>query len=236
MDVRAVTYDLWLTLLVDEDPLAAYELRARAAAEALDVSIRDAERHLRTAYTALHACSRTGRAMTVPDIAALLVREAGADPDAVSDLVDALESPTSDVGVRLLPGAREALETVTVAGLPLGLICDTGMSSGQHLRHLLDDLGVLEAFTVTVFSDETGVPKPGLRPFTLALAGVGVAPGDAVHIGDIRRRDVAGALGAGMSAIRYRGGRDDPDTESPDAEHVVDTHDEALALLGLRGG
>ncbi len=233
MDVRAVTYDLWLTLIVDEDPKEAYELRVRAVAEALDVPVSEAERHLRTAYAELHACSKTGHAMTVPDIAGLLVREADGDLDRVSDLVDALESPTSDVGVRLLPGAREALETVTAAGVPLGLICDTGMSSGRHLRHLLDDLGVLEAFAVTVFSDESGVPKPGLRPFALALAGVGVEAADAVHIGDIRRRDVAGALGAGMAAIRYRGGRDDPDTGSPDAEHVVDTHEQALALLGL---
>lgn len=53
-----------------------------------------------------------------------------------------------------------------------------------------------------------------------------------MHVGDIRRRDVAGARAAGMVPVRYRGARDDPDDVSPDAPHVLDAHAELLPLLG----
>ena len=231
-DVRAVTYDLWLTLLVDDDPDRTHDLRAAAVADVLGLAREEAVGLLRTAYGALHASWRAGRALTVPQIAGLVLQGAGRDLDLAPELEDALESPTSQAGVRLVDGAREVLTALTGRGLPLALVCDTGMSSGRHLRHLLDDLGVLDAFAVTVFSDETGVPKPGNVPFARALEGVRVAPEHAVHVGDIRRRDVAGARAAGMVPVRSRGARDDPDDVSPDAPHVLDAHAELLPLLG----
>lgn len=232
MTVKAVTYDLWLTLLVDDDPRATHRLRAGLLADLLEVSLEDAVAYERHASIALNTGWLQGVALSVPELAEVVLRSAGRDLDQLEDVTAALQAPTAAAGVRLLPGAREAIEA-TSAQVPLGLICDTGMSSGEHLRHLIDDLGLLDAFTVTVFSDETGVPKPGAKPFGIALDALGVPPQDAVHIGDIRRRDVTGALAAGMGAIRYRGGRDDPDTETPDAPHVIGHHAEALPLLGL---
>lgn len=230
--VRAVTYDLWLTLLVDDDPAATHRLRATMLAELLGLSLEEAQVHERAAHVALYEGWLSGRALSVPDLAAVVLTSAGRDQDQVDEVAHVLEAPTASAGVRLLPGAREAIEAVSAVH-PLGLICDTGMSSGRHLRHLLDDLGLLDAFTVTVFSDETGVPKPGRLPFATALSALGVAAQDAVHVGDIRRRDVAGALAAGMGVVRYRGGRDDLDDAHPDAPHVVDHHAEVLPLLGL---
>ena len=43
-------------------------------------------------------------------------------------------------------------------------------------------------------------PRP--EPFRAALAALGVAPGEAIHVGDIERTDVRGALAVGMRAIR----------------------------------
>jgi FMN phosphatase YigB (HAD superfamily) len=229
--VQAVTYDLWLTLLVDVDPAVTHTLRARTLAELLEVSYDDALTFEREAHKAMRRAWFAHRALTLPDLATVVLRAAGRDLDQLEDVVHAIESPTSLSGVRLLPGAREVLETFTTAGMPLGLICDTGMTSGTFLRRLLDDLGILAAFEVTVFSDETGVPKPGGVPFAVALEALDTKPADAVHVGDIRRRDVTGALAAGMAAIRYRGGRDDIDQLTPDAPVVVDRHDEVPALV-----
>jgi putative hydrolase of the HAD superfamily len=229
--VRAVTYDLWLTLLVDVDPAMTHAVRAGMLAELLEVSYDAAVALELKARAAMYEGWLARHALTVPDLAAVVLRAAGRDLDLLDATVDALESPTTQAGVRLLPGAREVLETLSGTGVPLGLVCDTGLSSGRHTRAVLDDLGVLDAFEVTVFSDETGVPKPSALPFQIALSALGSAPGETLHVGDIRRRDITGALGVGMQAVRFRGGRDDPDRATPDAPAVIDRHDEVLPLV-----
>ena len=51
-------------------------------------------------------------------------------------------------------------------------------------------------------------------------------------MGDLRRTDVAGARALGMTSVRIRARHDDV-TDLPEADHVVQSHAELLALLGL---
>jgi FMN phosphatase YigB (HAD superfamily) len=59
-----------------------------------------------------------------------------------------------------------------------------------------------------------------------------VTPERALHVGDLRRTDVAGGRAVGMATVRIRFRHDD-DSELPDADHVVDSHAELAELLGL---
>jgi putative hydrolase of the HAD superfamily len=104
----------------------------------------------------------------------------------------------------LLPGCAEALEALA-SRVPLALISDTAFSPGRALRRVLEAHGVLRHFSALVFSDEAGVSKPHRRMFELALDALGAAPGNAVHIGDIERTDIAGASAMGMRSILFRG-------------------------------
>ncbi|HEX2849904.1 MAG TPA: HAD hydrolase-like protein, partial [Acidimicrobiales bacterium] len=61
----------------------------------------------------------------------------------------------------------------------------------------------------------------------------GVVPERAAHIGDLRRTDVAGALGMGMLSLRYTGVFDDADFDGPDAHHVLASHADLPAILGV---
>ena len=82
------------------------------------------------------------------------------------------------------------------------------------------------------FSDEVGVYKPEPEIFRVALAGLGVDnPVGAIHVGDLRRTDVAGARALGMTTVRFRGVVDDEG--GPEADHVIDRLDALPALLGL---
>jgi FMN hydrolase / 5-amino-6-(5-phospho-D-ribitylamino)uracil phosphatase len=105
---------------------------------------------------------------------------------------------------RLLEGAAEAIE-VLAAQYRLALISDTAISPGVMLREVLARHGVARHFTTMVFSDESGVAKPHARAFELALEACGAAPHEAVHIGDIERTDIAGAVAMGMKAILFEG-------------------------------
>lgn len=105
---------------------------------------------------------------------------------------------------RLLDGAAEAIEALA-AQYRLALISDTAISPGVMLREVLVRHGVARHFTTMVFSDESGVAKPHPRAFALALEACGAAPHEAVHIGDIEKTDIAGAVGMGMQAILFEG-------------------------------
>ena len=73
---------------------------------------------------------------------------------------------------------------------------------GVVLRKILDRYGLLAPFKLLTFSDECGVRKPDPEIFHLTLRQVGLAPREAVHVGDDSVLDVQGAQGAGMRAIQ----------------------------------
>jgi putative hydrolase of the HAD superfamily len=86
---------------------------------------------------------------------------------------------------------------------------------------------------VVTFSDACGIRKPDPEIFRLTLRQVGVAPDQAVHVGDDPVLDVKGPKDAGMRAIHLaaRGGfkgRPRPDAvilrldELPDAVGALD--------------
>ncbi|MDC8759491.1 HAD family hydrolase [Janthinobacterium fluminis] len=65
----------------------------------------------------------------------------------------------------------------------------------------LDVIGMAGHFTVSLAAREFGRAKPDPAIFTAACAALGVAPAEAVYVGDDLRLDVAGAQNAGMRAL-----------------------------------
>jgi putative hydrolase of the HAD superfamily len=154
------------------------------------------------------------------------------DGAAAKDLGEVFAEASLQEDIRPLDGARETLETLARQGIRRALICDTGFSPGRVVRKILESAGLLEFLEVQIFSDEAGVPKPNPRVFRLALDPFGVEPNGAVHVGDLRRTDVAGARAVGMGSIRIRWHQDDQ-SEHPDADVVADSHVHLRELLGL---
>ena len=107
-----------------------------------------------------------------------------------------------------------------------------GITPSVGLRRLLEVHGLLHFFDGWSFSDEVGRYKPAPEIFEHALAYLDSTPAETAHIGDIRWTDIAGARAIGMTTIRYRGINDDLDGD-PEADHVIDHHDELLGSLGL---
>ena len=121
-----------------------------------------------------------------------------------------------------IDGAGALLAQLRAAGVRTALICDTGFSPGRVVRQLLARVGLLDHLEVTVFSDEIGVPKPHPRAFASALDALGVQARGAVHIGDLRRSDVAGARAAGMASVRFRGHHDDSESGASAVANLID--------------
>jgi FMN phosphatase YigB (HAD superfamily) len=103
-----------------------------------------------------------------------------------------------------MPHVRTAVEAMQQVGYRLGVICNTGMAGGRVLRDVLRHHGLLDFFTVTVFSNEFGISKPDPTIFTHTLAELGdIPPSQALHVGDIEQLDVEGARRAGLFAALY---------------------------------
>lgn len=110
----------------------------------------------------------------------------------------------------LLPGVREVIVKLHADGFNLGIVSDTGFSTGTELKKLLENEKLAEYFSAFSFSDETKVSKPHPLAFKTVLDSFGINPENAVHIGDIEETDIHGAKNLGMKAIRYNG---DPEAE-----------------------
>jgi FMN hydrolase / 5-amino-6-(5-phospho-D-ribitylamino)uracil phosphatase len=159
----------------------------------------------------------------------MLVRALGVE-DRVGELViEAFLEAGRSVELELAPDIGAALEALKGRGARLGIVCDVGFSRGALLRDLLAREGLIEHFDGWAFSDETGHYKPAPQAFEAALASLGSGAQEAMHVGDLRRTDVAGAAALGMRTVRYRGMHDD-DEPGPEADFVVDSH---LELVGL---
>jgi len=231
--VRGVTYDLWRTLVRDRDSRQTEQLRLARLRDLLGADEDEVRRLLDDVREFRHAEWTEQRAPTPAAMVEHALRRVGEPrtPQLVDRIVDCMCRSTCDAGVEVLPGAVETLAALGAAGVPVALICDVGITSGAITRQLMASLGLLDHLPAVVLSDEVGVPKPYRAPFAAALAALGVPAAEAVHVGDLRRKDVAGAVHNGLRSVRYRGDHDDP-AKGPEAEFVIDHHRDLLPLLG----
>ncbi|HYR11967.1 MAG TPA: HAD family hydrolase, partial [Longimicrobium sp.] len=91
----------------------------------------------------------------------------------------------------------ETLEELRRRGYRLGVISNADGRAEQAL----DAVGLRGHFELIVDSGLVGIDKPDPRIFHHALELMGVAPEEAVYVGDIYEIDVQGARAAGMRAI-----------------------------------
>jgi len=234
---EAVTFDCWNTLIYESDWHLAHALRVtrlRAAAEeaGLPVSPEEATRAFDAAWNRHMDLWRMGEATGAHEVAHWSLENLGLrDPHpALEHLVTTFQEASHSGGVRALEGARETLEALGREGIPCALVCDTGLTPGRVVRQHLDRLGLLSGLAAQIFSDEVGVPKPDPRTFQEALDAVGVGPERALHVGDLRRTDIAGARSLVMRSVRIRARYDDT-SPLPDADFVVDSHAALRTLL-----
>jgi putative hydrolase of the HAD superfamily len=163
----------------------------------------------------------------------MLVRSLGLEGTAGERAAEAFLTVARNAPVELSVDIRSSLEELQARGIRMGIVCDVGFSGGEVLRELLDREGLLGHFSGWAFSDEVGHYKPSPQIFEAALGALRARPGEAVHVGDLRRTDIAGARAVGMGTVRYRGLHDDGEDSGAEADFVIDSHRELPGLLGL---
>jgi FMN phosphatase YigB (HAD superfamily)/predicted kinase len=233
----AVTFDCWNTLIYEANWERAHARRVdaltRAAVEAGRATTREeASAAFDAGWEHQMACWRDGIRSGAREVAIHALRELDLlEPHpALEHLVGEYEEASHSGQVLAIEGARECLADLARAGIRRALICDTGLTPGRVVRQHLERLGLLEYLEICIFSDEVGAPKPDTRVFHAALTPLGVQADLAIHVGDLRRTDVAGGRAIGMGTIRIRTQHDDT-SDLPEADTVVDSHSELRTTL-----
>jgi putative hydrolase of the HAD superfamily len=89
-------------------------------------------------------------------------------------------------------------------GITINLLSNTGFIEGHLLRKLLTGWGLDRHFSFQLYSDETGLTKPGREAFEALYINIqkikAADKTEILHIGDNKIADVNGALNFGISA------------------------------------
>ena len=226
--IRAVTFDLWDTLVVDDsdEEVRAASGRPSKVDERREVFVSEVLRHhdlpSQVVADALEAANATFRHQwkvehRTPHIRERLKDAYGRLSLAPTPGFDALVEHFASMEVltppRPTPGVVEALESLH-GKFKLGIISDAIVTPGTHLRRILAHHNLLRFFSVFVFSDEAGASKPSARVFELAAHGFGVQLEEIAHVGDRESNDVAGPQAVGAKGILYTGAVDRGAAES----------------------
>jgi len=237
--LRAVTFDCWNTLLYEASWEVAHGLRVDAILHAArsvgrELAREDAARAFDAAWERHMELWESGVASGATEVAHWALAELELKPhgEALPVLVHDFEEASHSGRVLAVDGAHALVEALAGRGLRLGLVCDTGLTPGRVVRRHLDAHGLLAPLGSTIFSDEWSLPKPHAEVFEAVLSELGVEAAQALHVGDLKRTDVAGARAVGMRTVRLRARGDDPSAH-PEADHVVDDYAGFAALLGM---
>jgi len=245
MPLRAIVFDLWGTLLTERREAFPHRaaLRYRGAdpilrRHGIHVTQEEFTAHHREAARALSALQEEGRDVTAEERARHVIARfdpAAADrvtEEEIAAFIEATGGPIRHTPPELLTGAVEAVAEARARGLRVGLISNTGVSGGRHLRPVLESHGLLEHFDSLLFSDERRQSKPHPGIFDAALEALEATADEAVFVGDTPRYDVSPPRRYGWWVVQV-GDRDDGDPPAHVRVPGVGDLFPALESLGL---
>jgi phosphoglycolate phosphatase len=129
---------------------------------------------------------------------------------------------------RIYPGVLEGLQAMRAAGLKTACVTN---KAGAFTQQLLAATGLDRLLDLTVSGDTLAEKKPHPLPFLHLCAQFGIAPAEALVVGD-SRNDVAGARAAGcpVFCVPY-GYSEGEDVHDLGADAIVGTLEEAARLV-----
>ncbi len=149
--------------------------------------------------------------------------------DVYQDLVIGHSRMEVDIPPRLNPGIAEALEELAKK-YSLCIVSDAIVTPGTGLREILENYDLKRYFSAFAFSDEVGHSKPHRSMFDKVANELGFAVDELVHIGDRDHNDVKGPHALGAKAVLYTGSRDgDKDITTADA--ICEHHRDLPAVI-----
>jgi len=245
MTIKAVTFDLWDTIVVDdsdEPKRAAKGLRSK----------RDERRHLMCSalcavepidlesVTLAYDTADAGFNLVWKELhinwtvaQRLRVVLNGLGRSLPQDAFDRLVEDTGRMELEIPPdaiaGIAEALAELSQR-YKLAVVSDAIVTPGVGLKAILEGHGLAQYFSAFAFSDEVGHSKPHRAMFDRACAELGVTVDEIVHIGDRDHNDVKGPHALGAKAVLFTAARDG-DKNATTADAICESHRDLPAII-----
>jgi len=226
--VRAIFFDAGNTLIRMDYPVIVAELARRGQA----VTLADFERAEWRARVRLDATFAPGTSTEHPDTGErylrLILDELGIRDAAIQSALAAWRrgyNAPMGFWTAMEPEADEALRLARQRGLRTAVISNSNGTVADILAHL----GLTQYLEFVIDSSKVGVEKPDPRIFRIALERAGLAPGEAVYVGDLYSIDVLGARAAGLRAILMDPGACWGERDCPLARTALDAVKQVLA-------
>ncbi len=222
--IRAVTFDLWLTLIWDSKELEEYRKLRRILNFHRFVN-RVGSRgksHGRIDFNAIRLATEqlgvkvnkiydAGLDVSPEDRGKMMFELLGIKfpLNEARGLETQAGRVLSDAGYfkkypHLNPEAGPVLRSLKKRGLKVGLISNAARSARTYSR-MLNSYGIGKYFDSLTISCEIGYLKPAKEIFHHSLQELEVQPDEAIHVGDLFKADVIGAVSYGMHAAHYTG-------------------------------
>jgi putative hydrolase of the HAD superfamily len=200
--IRAVLFDAGATLLHPEPPVEQVYAR-ELAADGARFSPSQIEEALGRAWRRIReqGGDRYGGVRGEPEFWRAFLDRVRGDLDGGTVSADAFRRLASHFrdprSWAVYPDVRPALDCLHAAGLRLAVVSNWD----SYLPELLSALDLAPSFQAVLVSaiEETGKPEPEI--FRRACVRLGVAPAEALHVGDSPLEDYEGARAAGLSAL-----------------------------------
>lgn len=245
MTIKAVTFDLWDTIVdddSDEPKRAARGLRSKrderrflvwSALDALEpidlatvtLAYDTADAGFNLVWKELHIN------WTVAQRLRVVLNGLGRSlpPDAFDQLVEDTGRMEVEIPPDAIDGIGEALEELS-RRYQLAVVSDAIVTPGTGLKAILEGHGLARYFSGFAFSDEVGHSKPHRAMFDRACAELGVAVDEIVHIGDRDHNDVKGPQALGAKAVLFTAARD-ADKHATTADAICESHRDLPAIV-----
>ena len=245
MTIKAVTFDLWDTLVDDEsdEPIRAEQgLRSKKderryqiwealnATESIDyervaLAYDTAEAGFNVVWKECHINWTVEQRLRV--VLGGLKRQVS--DETFEKLVQGHARMEVDISPLPIDGITEALEDLSTR-YKLCVVSDSIVTPGVGLREILAKHGLKQYFSGFAFSDEVGHSKPHASMFESASRQLGVELNEIVHVGDRDHNDVKGPQAIGAKAILFTATRPD-DRDITTADAICEAHHELPAIV-----
>jgi putative hydrolase of the HAD superfamily len=217
--LEAVLFDWGDTLMQFAYAPELVEAGHRAGLAAIGLDHRpDLTEHFREEYEPLFWAAGVIEEIEYPQLVRRLLRdfEIEVDDEQLGRFLEA-EHKAWDPARLLAAHTHPLLDALRERGLKLALVSNA-FDPAWLLHRDLELMGLAERLDVAVFSSEVGLRKPHPAIFEHALEALGVAPENALFVGDRLFEDVRGAAELGMTTVQALWFRADehPDGAEPD--------------------
>jgi len=222
--IRAVTFDLWLTLIWDSKELEDYRKLRRILNFHRFVNRMSSrgKSHERVDFNAIRLATEqlgvkvnkiydAGRDVSPEERGKMMFELLGIKflPNETRELENQAGRILSDAGYfKKYPHfnleAGPVIRALKKRGLKIGLISNAARASRTYSR-MLNSYGIGKYFDHLTISCEIGYLKPAKEIFQHSLRTLDVQPHEVIHVGDLFKADVVGAVSYGMHAAHYTG-------------------------------